>query len=474
MNTVTGRLFAAFLAIIALVLLTVSLALVVLLRSNPLIERQTYTRLNNVASLAVRQLLLSTGVRGQAQDILDEIAADHGVRALLTTADGGVLFDTALLGQAPINFRGFRAARPDEAFPNARIGQARDARQRLWLYVTYSWGPGSMLVVASRPTGLSALLFFRQNLLQPMLQAALVAAVMAGALSILIARSIAQPLARMAALSQGIARGDYAQTAPETGPKEVRSLASALNNMARQVQSTQQGQRDFLANVSHELRTPLTSIQGFAQAMLDGTVDSPAGRERSAQIIFDEAERMRRLVDGLLELARLDSNLRALARAPVDPRALLARVVEKFGLRAQSAGVSLQAQLPAGLPAVLGDGDRLAQVFDNLLDNALKHTPAGGRVVVTAETAPGGLNVHVADTGRGIPAEDLDRIFERFYQVDKSRTHGGGLGLGLSISREIVAAHGGQIQAHSRPGEGTTLTVSLPAGPTTTRPGHKA
>jgi signal transduction histidine kinase len=462
MNSVSTRLFAAFLSVIALVLIIASLALFVLLRTHPLVERQTYTRLNNVASLVSRQALLAADLPAGAQVLADQVAATYGVRVLVTRADGDVLLDTATFAQPPIDFRRFRAARLDEAFPDARIGQARDARQRLWLYVVQPLGPERQLVIASRPTGFSALLFFSQNLLRPLLEAALITAVVAGVLASLIARSIAQPLRRMAGLAQGIARGDYNQVAPEAGPDEVRSLAASLNSMARQVQATQQGQRDFLANVTHELRTPLTSIQGFAQAMLDGAVDSPAGLQRAATIIHTEAERMRRLVDGLVELARLDAGLRTLARAPVDLRALLSAIVEKFGLRAESAGVTLQADLPASLPVVSGDADRLAQVFNNLLDNALKHTPAAGRVTVAAAPAPGGVAIRVADTGRGIPPEDLDRIFERFYQVDKSRA-AGGLGLGLSISREIVAAHGGRIEVESTPGAGTTFTVTLPA-----------
>jgi signal transduction histidine kinase len=463
MNTVSTRLFAAFLAIIALVLLVVSLTLIVLLRANPLVERQTYTRLHTVAALVARQALLAPDLRSDAQALVDQIAAEYGVRVLVTQADGTVLLDSASLGQAPIEFRGFRAARLDQAFPDARIGQVRDVRQRLWLYVVQPLGVQRLLVIASRPAGFSALVFFSQNLLRPMLEAALVAALVAGVLSILIARSIAQPLQKMAALSQAIARGDYTHVAPETGPDEVRALAGALNHMTRQVQATQQGQREFLANVSHELRTPLTSIQGFAQAMLDGAVDSPAGVQRSATIIHTEAERMRRLVDGLLELARLDAGLRTLVRAPVDLRALLAGIADKFSLRADKGGIALAADLPAGLPPVQGDADRLAQVFGNLLDNALKHTPSGGRVTLSAAPAGGGVEVRVVDTGHGIPESDLGRIFERFYQVDKSRAYAGGLGLGLSISRDIVEAHGGRLHVQSAVGAGSTFTVTLPA-----------
>jgi signal transduction histidine kinase len=242
----------------------------------------------------------------------------------------------------------------------------------------------------------------------------------------------------------------------------VAALGGALNRMAQQVQATQQGQREFLANVSHELKTPLTSIQGFAQALLDGTADSPAVTERSAGIIYSEAERMRRLVEGLLDLARLEAGAPALRLAPLDLRAHLAATLERFGPRAQAAGVTLVSALPAALPPLTADGDRLAQVFNNLLDNALQHTPAGGQVTLSAVAAGREVVVAVSDTGPGIPPADLGRIFERFYQVDKSRARPGGVGLGLAISREIVAAHGGRLEVQSVVGQGTTFTVRLP------------
>src|SRR3970282_1799538 len=191
--------------------------------------------------------------------------------------------------------------------------------------------------------------------------------------------------------------------------------------MSTQLQVTQQAQRDFLANVSHELKTLLTSIQGFAQAMLDGAADSPPGIQRSAKIIYAGARRLRRLVEGLLDLARLDVGLRALSRAPLDLRLVLAATVEKFGLRAKEKGVTLRGELPPALPAMVGDADRLAQVFTNLLDNALKHTPAGGSVTLSAATVPGGVEIAVNNNRPGLPPEDLQRVFERFYQVEIGR-----------------------------------------------------
>jgi signal transduction histidine kinase len=243
--------------------------------------------------------------------------------------------------------------------------------------------------------------------------------------------------------------------------------------MTQEVKASRQAQRDFVANVSHELKTPLTSIQGFSQAILDGTARNGEAQRHAAQIVNDEAERMTRLVNELLDLAKLDAGQIVMAQEPVDMGRLLRGCVEKLIPQAEKVGVELKLDLGT-LPPLSGDNDRLAQVFTNLIDNALKHTPQGGRVTVAAREVIGPpvhkgakavprIEVSVADTGSGIPPEDLSRIFERFYQVDKSRRRKRGAGLGLAIAKEIVQAHGGQIKAESVVGVGTKFTVMLPA-----------
>ena len=458
MNTLGTRLFAAFFAVILLVICIVSGALLVLLRANPLVQRQSFTRLHEVsASVLAREL-----PRGEAAGLVEQAAATYGVRVLLTNALGEVQVDS--LGAAvPLNFQRFRGARRDAAYPGSLVGQVRDDRRQQWLFVARPAGGGRLLVIAAPPERFVAWTFFRENLLWPLLEAAGLAILVAALLSVVIARSIALPLQRMSTVAQGIAYGRYEQAAPVSGPDEVRALGEALNSMSAQVQTNQQAQRDFLANVSHELKTPLTSIQGFAQAMLDGAVTTPEGIQRSAHIIYTESDRMRRLVEGLLDLVRLNPSLRTLNRASLDLRAILSAVVDKFNLRAAEQGVTLRADLPPDVPALVGDADRLAQVFGNLLDNALQHTPSGGSVTVSAAATPGGVEIAVTDTGRGIPPADLQRIFERFYQVDKARVRSGGVGLGLAISKEIVEAHRGALRVESRLGAGARFIVTLPA-----------
>jgi signal transduction histidine kinase len=250
---------------------------------------------------------------------------------------------------------------------------------------------------------------------------------------------------------------------PEKGPAEVRQLAKSFNMMLKRVQESQQSQREFIANVSHELKTPLTSVQGFAQAILDGAARTPEALHQAASVIYNESERMTRLVMDLLTLARLEGGTAGLQRAPVELSQVLGGIVEKFSIQARRSNVNLNINLNP-LPVCMGDGDRLAQVFTNLVDNALKFTPGGGTVSVSAEGGEESVLVKIADTGNGIALEDQNRIFGRFYQVDKSRqgSEKRGVGLGLPIAKQIVLAHHGEIWVESNPGKGCTFLVRVP------------
>ena len=248
------------------------------------------------------------------------------------------------------------------------------------------------------------------------------------------------------------------------GPHEVQDLTRAFNSMIARVDSSQRSQRDFVANVSHELKTPLTSIQGFAQAILDDMADTPEARKQAAQIIYSEAGRMHRLALDLLDLAKLEAGTADLKMDAVDVKVLLDTIVEKFTPQAKRAGVALQLDVPAHLPSVIGDGDRLAQVFTNLVENAVKFTSVNGRVTLSAAVAGAEMEISITDSGVGVPKESLPRLFDRFYQVDPSRPggEGHGAGLGLAIVKEIVEAHNGKINVRSEVGHGTTFVIHLP------------
>jgi len=300
--------------------------------------------------------------------------------------------------------------------------------------------------------------------------------------ALVLARSIAGPITRLTQATEAIARGQYDHRVQAKGRDEIGRLATSFNAMAEQVQRARQMEKDFVANVSHELKTPLTSIQGFAQAILDGATQDWDSARRAAQTIFDETARMARLVGDLLTLARFESGQMPMARDPIDLNDLLPRWVDRLRARTTAAGETIITVLDP-LPEIAGDAGRLEQVITNLVDNALKYNRPGGSVTVTAkstvrasatkssilawrhvvETPPQQwITISVADTGEGIPQEDLPRLFERFYRGDKARV-AGGTGLGLAIAKEIVTAHGGTIHVDSELGRGSTFTLRLPA-----------
>jgi signal transduction histidine kinase len=242
----------------------------------------------------------------------------------------------------------------------------------------------------------------------------------------------------------------------------VHVLAASFNQMADRVQQSQQAQRDFVANVSHDLKTPLTSIQGYSQALLDGTAASPAIQQRAALIISQEAQRLSHLVEEVIDLARLESGGLYLHLEQIDANELGAELVDSLRPRFDAAGVTLTWTPAPTSIQIVADGARLRRALTNLLDNALEHTPRTGAVTLRAELTGARVNFTVADTGAGVPPDDLERIWERFYRVDRARTGRSGSGLGLAIVKEIVEAHGGEVGVESTMGQGSRFWFTLP------------
>jgi two-component system phosphate regulon sensor histidine kinase PhoR len=221
--------------------------------------------------------------------------------------------------------------------------------------------------------------------------------------------------------------------------------------------------RDFVANVSHELKTPLTAIAGYAET-LAAEADPTSQAAGFAATIGQNARRMQLLVDGLLDLSRIESGHWQPKRTIVEIEAAARDAWAPFAERAATAHIRLDTTIPRDAHAVSADPDALRQIFTNLFDNALRHTPAGGTIRVSAEVLSDGVAVAVTDTGNGIPPEHLPRIFERFYRVDSGRArHQGGTGLGLAIVKHLVEAHGGRVEAESVLAKGTTIRLHFPA-----------
>lgn len=241
-----------------------------------------------------------------------------------------------------------------------------------------------------------------------------------------------------------------------------RGVIAVLSDVTEQ-ETLERERREFVANVSHELRTPLTTLKSYLEVLQDGVMSDPELGPRFLRVAQNETERMIRLVHDLLQLSRIDSNQWRVEKAPTSLAHLLRQVKERFQFQADERNIALCLSLVEPLPPIALDRDKMLQVFDNLLSNALKYTGPGGKVSIAARMDGPWVTVTVADTGIGIPAEDLPRVFDRFYRVDKARSRElGGTGLGLSIAREIVRAHGGEIALDSEVGKGTTVTVRLP------------
>jgi len=260
-----------------------------------------------------------------------------------------------------------------------------------------------------------------------------------------------------------VRRRNFSVTAAPVRAEGANGAVMVLHDIT-ELRRLERVRRDFVANVSHEFKTPLTAIQGFAETLLSGALDDQANRKRFVEIIREHAWRLARLTDDMLKLSRIEAGRLELELRPIRVEALVNGCVETTRLKAQTKELEIQVRLPGNLPAVRGDGAQLAEVLQNLLDNAVLYTPPGGKIEVKAQANGRDITFTVADTGIGIPESDLERIFERFYRVDTARSReAGGTGLGLAIARHIVDAHGGRIWVESAVGQGSRFHFSVPS-----------
>jgi signal transduction histidine kinase len=330
---------------------------------------------------------------------------------------------------------------------------------------------GSITVLQPSPTRgflgrISATLGFLQSVWWQFLLAGTAAAVIALVLARWLARGMTQPLRDMAAAARRMETGDYSTRVYTSSRDEVGQLAAAFNRMSQELEQLETSRRDLVANVSHELKTPITAIRAHLENLLDG-VEQPD--PETLQVMLAQSERLGRLVQQLLDLSKLESGEVPLRREPVPLGPLVGEVFSEIDVARGARRVALTSELPDDLPPIDVDRERVHQVLFNLVDNAVRFTPPGGEVRIEAHRHNGAVEVSVADTGVGIPADALPRLFERFYRVDPSRSReDGGTGIGLAIARSVVEAHGGSITASSEPGGGSTFTFDLPVAPAET------
>ncbi|MEO8973316.1 MAG: HAMP domain-containing sensor histidine kinase [Ktedonobacteraceae bacterium] len=312
---------------------------------------------------------------------------------------------------------------------------------------------------------------FLTNVNQAIFLTGLIVALVVIIFSMILARRLTRPLVLLTQAAEQMRHGDYARRVEPPGTQdEMGRLATSFNAMADTIESDvnelrrqEQMRRDMIANIAHDMLTPLTAIQGFNEALADDVISQPAQRQETAQLIGRETQRLRRLVVDMQQMTSLESGQASLELAPLDMHALVDETLAVIRPECEQADITVRNEIDPATPPVQADSDRITQVLLNLLDNARRHTPSSGTITVGAIPKETVLHVWISDTGSGIASEDLPHIFERFYRVDKSRTGAtGGSGLGLSIVKAIITAHGGTIRAESMPGKGTSILFTLP------------
>jgi len=449
-TSLRSRLWLGYAFVITIALSIVAIVLLVFIARNPYLARQTQQQLN-----AVRDFIANNPQEiVNDPTLLTSYSRENDVRVLIFNTSRKLIFDSNP-DQPELPF-------PRRSLLNRNSQVVSDSAGDSWLYSVNRMA-GRILVIAAPRPRVPVLSIFADQLFRPIMQAGVIALLISLVLAFVLSRWVADPLQKVVFAAGNYPSVDNKPVLPH-GPREVQDLTKAFNSMIERVDSSQRSQRKFVADVSHELKTPLTSIQGFAQAILDDTASKPDARKRAAKIIYEESGRMHRMALDLLDLARLEGGIADLKMSQVDVGVLLQSILEKFSPQARRENVNLQLDIPSDLSVLVGDGDRLAQVFTNLVDNALKFTPQNGQVSLSAKQVPPEMEISVSNSGSGVPKEALPHLFDRFYQVDESRAggEGHGTGLGLAIVKEIIQAHGGRIGVRSEEGQGTTFTINLP------------
>jgi signal transduction histidine kinase len=291
--------------------------------------------------------------------------------------------------------------------------------------------------------------------------AALVAILTGVALGFFFSRLISGPMRQLALAARKVANGDFSPRVTTNTDDEIGEVSVAFNTMAEQLEAKEKSRRQLLADIAHELRNPLSIIQGNLEAWLDDVITPTSDQVAS---VYDETVLLSRLITDLRDLSLAEAGQLKLDQKATELGEFIFAEIAGVQTRCREKQISISADLPSGLPLVLIDKDRIRQVLHNLVDNALRYTPPGGKIKIGADFAnPGWLTLSVSDTGAGIPAKDLPHVFDHFYKADRSRHRGhGGAGIGLAMVKRVVELHSGEVWVKSRKGKGTTFYFTLP------------
>jgi len=317
-----------------------------------------------------------------------------------------------------------------------------------------------ILPLTQSEIGLAALQIMYSQLGNYFLLGACLAVIVAFLITLFLSRRILSPVKELRSAAQRLGKGDFSQRVEISDKSEIGDLAATFNSMAGNLQRDEQLRQHMVSDIAHELRSPLTNVRGYLEAINDGVIQPDKATISS---IYDETVLLSRLINDLQELSMAEAGELKLYCQPEDVAELVRLSIIAIQAKASEKGLDVSSDVPEHLPRVNIDFLRIKQVLLNLLENALVHTPEGGRISIAANVTDGFVEIAVTDTGEGIPAEEIDRIFERFHRVDKSRSRStGGSGLGLTIARYIVEEHNGKIRVQSDPGKGSRFSFTLP------------
>jgi signal transduction histidine kinase len=460
-SSISNRLWLTYLFIILMVLIIAFAGIVVAFQRSPILYRQVFYRISLVNGFLTERLTLV--YRGEwepfIQLFLNEVNITDIKIAILNN-----LGETVLLARGTTLQDIPELSDPASVVEKSheRILTYRDENKKYWFYQISQIDENNFLLTLSERPEIAITVLFQDELLRPLFRAGMIALVLSFIIGWVIARWITQPLEKISTAAGQIADGNYV-TVPIEGPSEVRQLASTMNEMVVKVEDSMRSQQDFVANVSHEFKTPLTSIQGFAQALSDDAINTKKGKIKAADIILSETRRLNHMVNDLLLLARLDAGTMGIDKTKMDLNQLINNTLERFQFQIRDKQLSIINETADKLEIWM-DGEKISQVLNNLIDNAIKFSPEGSKFGISSYQEGEWAFIKIRDSGPGISLNDQKRIFERFFQVDESRTGGPGrgVGLGLAIARQIIQAHGGDIEVESQPGVGSTFMVKLP------------
>ncbi|MBI9048603.1 MAG: HAMP domain-containing histidine kinase [Anaerolineaceae bacterium] len=461
MKTLQTRLLISYFVLILIILSGIIFGFIWSTIKYPIGFRQSSQQLNLASEWISSRLSVERDISTEMLErALTKEAANRRIRVVLFQSDGFIDYDSAS-GVLPDLELFLDASLAIDEISETKL--YRGDKNHFWFYLVRRISEKQYMLLATPRQRISILSVFREQLASPMMIGGGLGIFAAVVLSFWLSSWMNQPLKNMAS-NAPVMLSDDSKVLNVEGPHEVQQLATTFNELIRQIKSVRHSQKVFLGNVSHDLKTPITSIQGYSRAMLDGTLQSSEEFRKGASIIFDEADRMQRMVEEMLLLTRLEAGSVPLNCELIALKPIILSVIEKLKPQVLEKQIELTYHLDSEFYCQ-ADGDKMMQVFTNLLDNAIKYTPAGGKIRIDGKSSGYEHQIEFADTGIGISEADQRNIFDRFFQADLSRKSDDqhGVGLGLSIVSQLIRMHDGKISLKSTLGQGSTFTIILPA-----------